>query len=149
MSQWYRVFGLSEVPPTLAALQERFDSDAVESQIQSDEQGWYRAAFAWENGGVTIDRYLVSEEGIRRELNTWAAWVESTGEGELQSRLMQRLIATQQLLVMRDLPDGIADELCRSLAVVTDGVYQIDGEGFFGADGSLLLRDDEEDETGG
>ena len=63
--------------------------------------------------------------------------------------LMRHVIQTQQLIVLRG-PLATADEVtaervllaaCRFLAASTDGVYQIDGRGWFAADGELLLQE--------
>jgi hypothetical protein len=156
-SAYCRVFGLKSVEPAPAALRKFFGfgstsigSDLVKIQVQRDEQGWYRADIRWADDLVQIERYLASEEGIRAELNTWAAWVEATGDGAVQAWLMQRLIAAQQLFVVRELSaHPNVPDLCRYMAVLTDGVYQIDGQGFFRADGTLLVREDDEDDAGG
>jgi hypothetical protein len=151
-SVYGRVFGLKNVEPAPAALERFFGGDllSVECHVQRDEQGWYRADIRLARDVVQIERYLASEEGIRAELNTWAAWVEATGDGETQAWLMQQLIAAQQLFVVRELSaDPSVSDLCRYIAVLTDGVYQIDGQGFFRADGTLLVREDDEDDAGG
>jgi hypothetical protein len=64
-------------------------------------------------------------------------------------RLMQHVVQTKQLVTLRkplDHADEAAlDRLCleavRFLAANTDGVYQIDGQGWFAADGTLLLQE--------
>ncbi len=40
-------------------------------------------------------------------------------------------------------------EICRYLAHVTEGIYQIDGAGFFAADGRLLVSEQQECADGG
>ncbi len=60
---------------------------------------------------------------------------------------MERIVQTRQLFTLGrpagDAPllDDVCLALCRFLAAAADGVYQIDGRGFFAADGSLLVRD--------
>jgi hypothetical protein len=145
-SQWYRIFGSNEVEPRPAALLEYLRSMGrdVEGHFQGDDQGWFRAQLLLGNTNTFIERYLVSEEGIRAELNTWAAWVETTGDGAEQRLLMQRVICTQQLILLRDPPRAYADCLTGFLARLTDGVYQIDGCGFYSADGTLLVSEEQE-----
>jgi hypothetical protein len=128
---FFRVFGTLDTEPALEAF-----------SLQSDHRGWYRARRSTDTGTVAIERYLADEDGIRDELNTWAAWVEVASSGTVQERLMRHLIATKQVFVLRDPPAEYAEELCRFLARATDGVYQIDGRGFFDADGSLLVAED-------
>src|SRR5881275_78737 len=90
-----------------------------------------------------------SEEGIRAELNTWAAWLETCDYSPNHAALMEWVIQTRQLYTLRR-PLDHADEVrlervcvgtCRFLAGATDGVYQLDAEGFFAADGTLLLQE--------
>ena len=62
---------------------------------------------------------------------------------------MERVIQTQQLIVIRKPLDAVDEvslekllvESCRFLASRMDGVYQIDGEGWFAADGERLLEE--------
>ena len=57
---------------------------------------------------------------------------------------MERMIATAQLFTLQCPDDDkgldeFAIALCHYLAEATAGVYQIDGRGFFAADGTLLV----------
>jgi hypothetical protein len=62
---------------------------------------------------------------------------------------MERAIQTKQLFVIRsplDTPNEVVAEqvlthTCRFLAAQTNGVYQVDGRGWFAADGELLLQE--------
>lgn len=61
------------------------------------------------------------------------------------------MIGTTQLFTLRvpeeedEEADGPAEDLClaacRFLARETEGVYQVDGQGFFAPDGTLLLQE--------
>jgi hypothetical protein len=141
MSRWYRVFGAHDTEPSPAELEAFLRSIGrdVETHFQGDDQGWFRAQLLVDGTATFLERYLSVEEGIRAELNTWAAWVETTGDGPEQAGLMQRLIGTRQLIVCRDPAEAYAEVLFGFLARVTGGVYQVDGQGFFAADGTLLL----------
>jgi hypothetical protein len=150
MTMWYRVFGTGEEEPNPAALLERL-GPAVAVKFHGDDAGWFRAELAChpDNGPLHLERYLASEEGIRNELNTWAAWVEATGEGPVQARLMQHLIGTRQVFTLwrPESPaepaaaDPICRDLCTWLARQTAGIYQVDEQGFFDAGGKLLLAE--------
>jgi hypothetical protein len=151
MSRWFRVFGTSDAQPAPARLLEetRGLGGDVSGRFRGDDLGWFRAdlALAGEEAALPVERFLSSEEGIRAELNTWAAWLEETGRPEAV-RLMQHMVSTSQVFTLGPLdPDaGAAVEslyvgLCRFLARETAGVYQIDGQGFFAADGTLLVPD--------
>ncbi|MCS7271926.1 MAG: hypothetical protein NZ703_12675, partial [Gemmataceae bacterium] len=62
-------------------------------------------------------------------------------------QLMEHAIQTQQLIVLRRPADNrdeaaveaVLEHTCRYLAEHTQGVYQIDGRGWFAPDGTLLL----------
>jgi hypothetical protein len=62
---------------------------------------------------------------------------------------MERVVQSQQLIVIRKPLDAMNEialekvllETCRFLATRADGVYQIDGQGWFSADGGLLLQE--------
>jgi hypothetical protein len=153
MSLWYRVFGTNDVQPEPAALLEAVRALGIEATAEfgGDEQGWFRVAltFAADATPVHLERYLATEEGIRADLNSWAAWLETADYSPNHGPLMQHVISTRQLFTLR-CPIDHADEvlverLCvgvsRFLARTTDGVYQVDDEGFFAADGILLLKE--------
>ena len=127
MERWHRVFGTSADPP------------------DADPGGWVRGDLTFANGmGIFLDRYDAEEDGIRQELNSWAAWVETRGDDAAHVRLMERIIQTKQLIVFCVGDEGIAvgERLCRLIAASTGGIYQIDGRGLFDAEGALLLAED-------
>jgi hypothetical protein len=150
---WHRVFGRSpdEVPP--AALAEHLHAAGlpVEPHFRGDDLGWTggELRLAGLNTPVTLDRYLAAEDDIRADLNAHAAVLETCDYSPNSGPLMARVIQTQQLVVIRrpvDATDEVALErllleTCRFLAARTDGVYQIDGQGWFAADGTLLVQE--------
>ncbi|MGE3804834.1 MAG: hypothetical protein AB7K24_09200 [Gemmataceae bacterium] len=144
MSQWYRVFGKSEAAPGPARLLEFLCEEHADAtgDFRGDEQGWFAARLKLGSQIIVLDRYLSEEEGLRGELNSWAAWVEQTGHAEA-ARLMQQLISTRQLFTLHAEEDETAAaslrRLARWLAAQTDGVMQIDDEGFLTPEGTLLL----------
>jgi hypothetical protein len=150
---WYRVFGANDAPVDPAALLDHLHGldYEVTGHFRGDEQGWFKADLVYPDADarLPLERFLATEEGIRAELNTWAAWLESTGDGHEPARLMQHVIGTKQLFTLH-CPDEDADAklvdelcvaLCRYLATETAGVYQIDGRGFFVASGKLLIAE--------
>jgi hypothetical protein len=144
MPIWYRVFGRGEAEPAPAALLERLNGlAAVAGEFGGDAAGWFRADFAVAGGpSLHLERFLSTEEGIRAELNSWAAHLE-TGDDPRGAALMERVIQSKQLFTLErpddaEGADGLCVALCRLLAETTDGVYQIDGRGFFAADGAFL-----------
>jgi hypothetical protein len=154
MSRWLRVFSTSMHAPTpavlLACLREL--SGEARGDFQGDDQGWFRAEMDLGAGrpSLRLERYLTAEEGIRHELNAWAAWVETFENHPAHDFLMKHLTATTQIFTL-ELPSeaqdaGVIEELqvevCRFLARETGGVYQVDGQGFYSADGMLLLAED-------
>src|SRR2546423_10637836 len=77
----YRVFGttLSPVPPAALLEQMQRAGLAVTGHFRGDQQGWFRADLVYPvaDARIELERFLSSEEGVRAELNTWAAWLES------------------------------------------------------------------------
>lgn len=150
---WYRVFGRgdAEVPPAALAAHLHAAGLPVEPHFRGDDLGWTSGELRLSglNTPVTLDRYLAAEDDIRDELNAHAALLEACDYSPNNGPLMAHVIQTRQLVVIRkplDASDEIALEkllleTCRFLAAHTDGVYQIDGEGWFAADGTLLVKE--------
>src|SRR5262245_58387250 len=153
VSRWHRVFGRAEKQPTPVALQEHLRGLGVDSPVHlhGDDDGWTSAEFALtaDTSPLVLECFLAAEPGIRGELNTWAAWLETCDYSPHHTALMERVIQTRQLYTLRQ-PIDHADEvrlekvivgLCLWLAQATDGVYQADHAGFHAADGTLLLQE--------
>jgi hypothetical protein len=149
---WFRVFGTNHVQPEPASLLEHVRLETgydIEAKFSADEAGWFKAELEVDHGmmQLVIDRYLAEEEGIRAELNAWAAWLETMEHNRNHGMLMQHMIRTTQVFTFpKDadsiLPNGLLYlEICRFLADTTEGVYQVDGDGFYSADHALLLAE--------
>jgi hypothetical protein len=143
---WYRVFAAGAEEPSadaLLALLNRFA--VVEGHFRADAAGWFHAHFTCNAIALSLDRYTADEEGVRQELNTWAAFVESLPGGAEHAALMERIIQTRQLFALEGpaVARGrlLCVVLCDHLARAADGVYQIDGEGFYAADSTPLVRE--------
>jgi hypothetical protein len=148
---WYRAFAMSEAEIQPANLLEHFQNAGLEvrSHFRGDAEGWFEAQLVHDNMPLTVSRYLVSEEGVRAQLNTWAAWVETQEQNPHRDHLMQQLIGVKQVFAA-EVPDGEPPEsglsrlcvaLCQYLADQTGGFYQVDQQGFFTADGTLLIAE--------
>ena len=146
---WFRVFGTREEAPAPAALLEAL---RVEGHFKGDDLGWFGVDFVLASGGddLHLDRFLAEEDEIRDQLNAWAAWLETQDDSPYSRRLMQLMIGAQQLFTL-DCPRDRIEEppvqefcqtLCRHLAKETQGVYQIDGRGFFSPDGKMLVLEE-------
>lgn len=135
-----RVFGTNETEPDPQALLQFLAGLGwnAEGHFHGDEQGWFRLDFG-DDETMRVERYLGSEEGMRAELNTWAAWVEASGEDANRAELMRILISTKQVMVLHNFPPQWAGQVSSYLARQTDGICQADGAGFFDADGNLWL----------
>jgi hypothetical protein len=147
MTRRFRVFGTSAAEPRPAVLLEQLQAlcAGATGHFRGDDQGWFEAELVGDATRVGLQRFLATEEGIRGELNTWAAWLETAEDSPHRGRLMQHMIGTAQLFVVEE-TSGATDEdlcvgVCRFLARETAGVYQVDDQGFFEADGTLLLRE--------
>ena len=149
---WYRVFGKGETPPPEEEVlgHVRGLGVEVEGVLTEGEGGWLRAVLGFGDGSpLVVERFAATEEGIRAELNSWAAFLETCDYSPHHAGLMERTIQARQLFTLRR-PTDHADEvrvervcvgLCRFLAKATDGFYQVDDEGFFEPDGTLLVKE--------
>jgi hypothetical protein len=138
---WFRVFGSRETMLQPAALQQVLVNLGLDLplHVAGDDCGWTSVEIPL-TPPLRIERYLSDEDDLRGELDSWAAAVESWRLDA--APLMQQIIATRQLFTWQ-VPDNAAIEfyetLARHFASESAGVYQIDGLGFFAADGSLLV----------
>ncbi len=150
---WYRVFGQNEVEPPPAALAEHLHARglAVEPHFKGDDLGWTSGELRLPGAGtpVMLARYLASTDDIRDDLNAYAAELETCDYSPNYGMLMQHAIQTKQLITLRKPIDAsdevttekVLEEACRFLAAATDGVYQIDGRGWFTPAGEFLLQE--------
>ena len=153
MSQWFRVFGVSEVQPEPAAILEHLRGLGVEADghFRGDDQGWFAADIGLVQGEapLQLERFLSTEEGIRAELNTWAAWLETCDYSPNSQKLMEDVVATKQLFTLRrpiDYSNEILVEkacvgVCQFLAKQNTGVYQVDNKGLFAANWTMMLQE--------
>jgi len=147
---WYRVFGSSDAPVAPGSLLGHLNAQRypVRACFEPGAADWYQAEVIREDAEDSYDLqcYLADEEGIRDDLNSWAAAIEEIDTPH-QRRLMQHMISTQQLFTLRAVqgkPDhDFCKRLCQFLAGATRGIYQVDGMGFFDAAGELLAWEDE------
>jgi hypothetical protein len=150
---WYRVFGKAESEPSPAALASSLHAAGmdVEPHFKGDDLGWTSGELRISQSGTPIylERYLASEDDIRDDLNAYAAMLETCDYSTNHRLLMEHAIQTKQLIVIRSpldatnevMAERIVEHTCRLLAKLTEGVYQIDGRGWFSADGELLLQE--------
>lgn len=148
---YYRVFGTTASPVAPAGLLEQMQAAgfAVTGHFRGDDQGWFRADLVYPaaDARIELERFLATEHGVRAELNTWAAWLETACPD--QPQWLQHMISTTQVFTMQALVEHDAEipvedlciALCRYLARETGGIYQVDGEGFFTADGTLMVAE--------
>ena len=149
---WHRVFGASDVEPAPAALAAHLHAAglAVEPHFKGDDLGWTTGELRLPVGSpVYLARYLTKEDDLRDDLNAHAAELETMDYSPNSGPLMARVIQTKQLITLRK-PVDAADEVllekvleaaAQFLAAATDGVYQVDGRGWFTAAGELLVQE--------
>lgn len=146
---WYRVFAATDAVVEPAALLEHLQRHGhqVVGHFRGDNQGWFSAKLVLpdEETAIDLERYLASEKGIREELNSWAACLE-TQQTPQRDELMRRVIQSRQVFAVSCPPEAavqdLCEALCRYLAQETEGVYQIDGRGFIAADGTIMIADE-------
>jgi hypothetical protein len=146
---FYRVFGRGDSLPPAASLLERL-GETVQAQVSADDTGWYRVELRLGPGGpLSLERYTIEDDGFRAELNTWAAYLETCDYSSHHTALMEWVIQSRQLFVLRkpiDCPDEaraerICRDLCQWLAEQTEGIYHIDQVGFHSAEGRVLVAE--------
>jgi len=139
MGMWYRVFGRSDAEVTSDSLLAHLAASgaSIMADFTGDDRGWLRAELRFApTTPLHLERFRAEEEGIRAELNSWAAFLETCDYDPSHTALMERVIQSRQLFTLRR-PVDHADEvlverlcvdLCRYLASETDGIWQCDDE---------------------
>jgi hypothetical protein len=147
---WYRVFCRSAEGISPSAILEHLHERGLPAtgHFKGDDLGWTSGEFLLGPGSpVMIERYLTKEDALRDDLNTWAAYVETLSYSPNAAAVMERVFQTQQMLTIRK-PIDHSDEIvlnrlcetvCQQLCERADGLYQNEGEGWFSADGTLLI----------
>jgi hypothetical protein len=140
---WYRVFASIDDAPQPADLQSLLRDAGLDLPIHvtGDDLGWTAIDIPW-TVPLRVERYLTEADDLRGELDTWAGWVESLPASSVTTSLMQQIVATRQLFTMSCSAAAAAtvyDRIAAFMARQARGIYQVDGRGFFAADGGLLL----------
>jgi hypothetical protein len=149
---WYRVFARSTIPVPPSRLVEHLHLQGctVVPHFKGDDLGWTsgQLLLPCPAGPILLDRYLTDEDEIRDELNAYAAELETITYAD-PAAMMERVVTTQQLITIRRpiecandvLLDKVLLATCQLLAQHCDGVYQIDGQGWFDGNGTLLIAE--------
>ena len=98
---------------------------------------------------LTIERYGAEEKGVRKDINGWAAFLETCDYAPDAPATMEKVALCRQVFTLRrpiDHPDEAAldrlmEGLAQHIAQATDGVYQLDGRGFFDRNQKLLVEE--------
>ncbi|MBY0230944.1 MAG: hypothetical protein K2W96_16785 [Gemmataceae bacterium] len=144
MAIWTRVFSRDEVPPDEGMLSRFLAGLGAAARFEADERGWFRAEA---DAGLVVERYGADEEGVRAELNAWAAYLETCDWSPHHGPLMERMIQSRQVFTIRKALDHAdeprADRVCRAMAMelarLTGGFWQADGVGFLDEAGTVLV----------
>jgi hypothetical protein len=146
---WFRVFANSDQVPAPEAVARSIRDGFPQMQVKfmADDEGWLEADITDPITGHSwkLRRYCRNADDIRGELQSWAAWIEWQPPSPHQQHLMERIMTAKQVFTFEadedptSAPLGLA--LMQFLAGASDGVYQIDGRGFYAAGGGLLLAE--------
>jgi len=150
MAGWFRVFLLQEDGPKPSEIMECLQDllPEVNGRFRTDEEGWFQLILTHPSvGELVLDHFMTLEKGVRSEINTWAAWLESNKKFDL----MERIIQVKQILtfeVTPEMEDNVLDTLvfkhiAFKLAALARGFVHIDGIGFLEPDGTLLIEDED------
>jgi len=149
---WQRVFGRSDSGLTPGRIAEGLAAAGhiCVPHFKGDDLGWTSGELHFALGSpILLARYLTKPDDLRADLNAFAAELETMTYSPNAAGLMERVIQTRQMVTLRK-PFDHADEveleavcefLMRSLAIASDGLYQIDGRGWFTATGELLVQE--------
>jgi hypothetical protein len=151
-TMWYRIFSRGDNALSPSAFLEHLHTRGlpVEAHFKGDDLGWTAGELRLGIGSpVYVERYLAKEDNLRDDLNSWAAFLETCDYSSNHASLMERVIQSAQMVTVRRPLDHSDDvridrlciEICRYVAANSDGVYQIDDEGWFAADGTVLLKE--------
>src|SRR5262245_51521004 len=104
MSLFCRVFAATDAPPATADVEAYLEGlgAATVALFDEDEGGWYRAELLLGGGApLVLERWLPEDEGIRAELSSWAAYLETLDYSPHAGPLMEKAIQARQLFVLR------------------------------------------------
>lgn len=149
---WYRVFCRGDVQVSPAAILEHLQREGVEARgdFRGDDLGWTAGEIRVGVGSpIYLERYLAKEDDLRNDLNSWAAFLETCDYSPNSTMLMERVIQTQQMVTLRKpidhsdevVLDKVCVAICRQFAGAADGIYQVDDDGWYAADGELQLKE--------
>ena len=148
---YFRAFcrSAAELPPAELVKRLHAAGLVVVPHFTGDDLGWTEARLTLPGGGspVPASRFLTTVDELRKDLNGFAAEVEAMDYYPDRAALMERVIQTQQLVVLRrpldHADEATLDRLCLAVvelaAAAGDGVVQIDGRGWFTAAGDVLV----------
>src|SRR5947209_19934882 len=99
---WYRVFGGSDKIPEPQALLAHLRQQglAVEGEFEGAGPDWTRGELTLEPVTLVLERFHAGDEGVRAELNTWAALLEGQEDNPHHVALMERTIQSRQLVTL-------------------------------------------------
>jgi hypothetical protein len=151
MYTWHRVFaGLAHSPAPAEVCEELLRHGfKFRPKFRGDEDDWFAACIELDDGAssIQIDRYLVSVDKLRPDLNSWSAWAETLPPSLGREAVLDALTSTVQLFTLyEETPEGeaastVCEMLCRWLAQQVGAVYQVDGQGFYDSSGVLLVAE--------
>ena len=149
---WYRVFCRSDEAPEPGAIVAALWGEGLqfEGTIIPGGPDWTGGELRLGAGTpVCLERFQTVEDDLRNDLNTWAAYLETLDYSPNHIPLMEHVIQTRQLFTVREPLDhanesaieNLCRALCLHLARAADGVLQVEGDGWYAADGALLLKE--------
>ncbi len=149
---WYRVFCRTEAAPSPAELLAALQAEGLDirGHFRGDDLGWTAADIALgASTPVQVERYLTEADGLRDDLNSWAAYLETLDYSPNNGRLMELVFQSRQMVTIRkplDHPNEIETEracltVARQMASRGGGIYQVEGDGWYDGSGELLLKE--------
>lgn len=146
MTYCQRVFSRGKTVPPLVELRETFVENDIEAEVTHDDGPVDMAATDWtvidltyhtDRRPVRIER-VFSSENVERESKSFLAMIDDMPDTPEKKDVINQLGAAVQVYVFTVPTEDIAEAGWRMMSTAqqffveaTDGILQVDGEGFF------------------
>lgn len=149
----FRVYGTNEAIPNVDEIIEFLEESEFEVTIESDdeEEEEWNELFVYEaslDEPVSLYR-LTEEDGAEDEVETVLSHLTENGNGDESAKELRHTIENCMVIYGVDVPDEAEDDdnalvlsslIVQLLAQKCDGIYCVDGEGFFNDAGDLIYE---------
>lgn len=158
MAHFMRVLTKTTNSPTLAVLCESLEQAGFAFTTFPDKEDERFAAADWKSlhlaydersHSVMLDRSVRGQEEreLEEDLEEFAEQLKALEAEEVKKKQVEELLAETNQIFACYIPDDMLEQgwemvekLMETLLEMTDGVLQVDGEGFFDKEGDMMLE---------